>query len=319
MTSSLRRRQVLGGVAAVLSATVAGCEGHSPSLEMRETSDSGLRSDAVRSVSSDTTADRLRPIVETIENGTNELQKNELHSYDPRPPVYPAEPAVAPFVGRPIEYEGTYYALPVTETIERTLTNVEVRIGTGETASDDAPNAVEFGDLPAVDRDALDDELPPVSEDRNAESDDQSYMRRLVYGPQEAEASTLVSGPDYDAIVRDDRRYSITVTGRGEGTGYSYRYEADPVASTDDEFLRWLRSEYRYELTGLPEDEREIVAEAVEEHRYAGSDSDAAFVSLSEQFLSEPALHREDGSGKWFVRYDGSEYIAKLRAPPEFH
>ena len=314
MSPSLRRRQVLGGVAAALSAALAGCGGHGPSLEMRETSDSELPADAVRSVPSGTTTDRLRPIVETIENGTN-----ELHSYDPRPRMEPAEPVVESPVGPPIEYEGTYYALPLTETIERTLTGVEVQVGAGEAASDDAANAVEFGDLPPVDRETLDDKLPPAPEDRDAEPDDGSYARQLLYTSREAEESTLVSDPDYDAVVRDDRRYSIEVTDVAEREGYSYRYEADRVASADDEFLQWLRSEYRYELTGLSEEERDVVSEAIEEQRYAGGETDDPFVSLCERFLSEPALAREDGSGQWFVRYDGSEYLAGLNAPPEFH
>ncbi|WP_247003775.1 hypothetical protein [Halosolutus gelatinilyticus] len=308
MGPSLRRRQVLGGVAAVVSATLAGCGWHGPSLEMREATDSDLLSGTVRSIPSGATSDRFRPIVETIENGTA-----DFHSRFPRPVVEPAQPVVAPLVGPPIEYEGTYYKLLLTKTVERTLTAVEVLIGSAETSSNDSANAVEYDGLPAVDGANLADELPTETGERD------NVSVHILYDEREANASMLVSEPDYDAIVRNGRRYSIDVTGVTDRRGYTYHYEADRVASTDDEFLRWLRDRYRYELRGLSETERDVVDEAIAEHRYAGSESDDAFVSLCERLLSEPAIDREDGYGEWVVRYDGSEYVAELNAPPSFH
>lgn len=308
MPISLRRRQLLGAVAAVVPAVVAGCWGHGPSLTMRETSDSDLLSSAASTISVDTTSDRLRPIVETIETGTTKLS-----SPSPRPRVKPAQPVVASAVQRPIKYDGAYYTLSLSKTVERTLIEAEFHIGTAGTPPEDTAKPIEYDALPERDRESLEGALPPETGERDYES------VQTFYDEQEVDSSELVSETEYDAVVRDGQRYSLELDHTEEKSGYNYHYTAERVAATDDDFLSWLRSRYRYELTGLSEGEQQIVTEAIEDGRYTGGDGEDAFSSLSERVLSQPALERDDGAGEWFVRYDGSEYVAELTAPPEFH
>ncbi len=307
MSPSLRRRQVLGAVAATVPAVVAGCSGHGPHMEMRETADDALLSNAVRSIPVDTTSDRLRPIVETIERGTH-----KRNSPSPEPQPRPAIPDAGSSVDRPLEYDGAYYTLSLTNTVERMLTEAEVRVTAATTPSDDATNAVEYETLSEKDSTALRGALPPETGDREYESVHE------YYDAQEVNASVLVPEMEYDAVIRDGQRYPVELASTEERQGYTYHYEAERVASTDDDFLAWLRSNYRFELTGLSDAEGKIVTEAIEESRYTGDEGDDAFRSLSDRFLSHPALERDEETGDWFVRYDGTEYIAALRPPQAY-
>ncbi|WP_245853000.1 hypothetical protein [Natrinema ejinorense] len=307
MPPSLHRRQVLGAATAAISAMIAGCVAHGPHMEMRETSDSDLLSSAVSTIPADTTSDRLRPIVETIENGTN-----KRNSPSPEPHPRPATPVAGSSVDRPLEYDGAYYTLSVTNTVELTLTEAKFRVEASEPRSDDATNAVEYETLSEKDRAALRGALPPETGEREYESVHE------YYDTQEMETSVLVPETKYAAVLRDGQRYPVELASTEEIQGYTYHYEAERVASTADDFLTWLRSEYRFDLTGLSDDERAIVTEAIEESRYVGDEGDEVFRSLSERFLSQPALERNEETGDWFVRYDGSEYRAELRPPQAY-
>lgn len=305
MTRSLRRRRVLAGGAAILSTALAGCGGHGPHLKMRAVSDSVLLSDAVDSIPDEPTIDTNVSIVETIENGTHRV------SYPSRyPPMRPAQPIAASNVESPIEYRGAYYTLALTRRVPRTLLVAEFRTGAAETPAEEDPNSIAYGDLPEIDRRKFAAALPPNSDGERID---------VYYDKRDVDRSELVPEPDHEAIVRDDNRYSIEPESAEEKQGHNYHYEAESVASTDEEFLSWLRSEYRVDLTGLSGDEREIVSEAIGESRYSGSEDDEAFNSLAERFLSHPAIDRGDeDSGTWFVRYDGTEYLAELRSPTQY-
>lgn len=305
MTRSLRRRHVLAGGAAILSTALAGCWGHGPHLKMRTVSDSMLLSDAVDSIPDEPTIDTDIYIVETIENGTNRV------SYPSRyPPMRAAQPIAASNVEPPIEYGGAYYTLALTRRVPRPLLVAGFRIGAAETPAEDDPNSIAYGDLPEIDRRKLAAALPPDSD---------GVRIAVYYDNRNVDRSELVPEPDHEAIVRDGNRYSIEPESAEEKQGYNYHYEAERVASADEEFLSWLRSEYRVGLTGLSGDEREIVSEAIGESRYSGSEDDEVFNSLAERFLSHPAIDRgEEDSGTWFVRYDGTEYLAELRSPTQY-
>lgn len=310
MSPHRRRRQVLAAVPAIVSVTLAGCTGHGPSLEMEELSDSDLPARAVRGIT-DASSDRLRPIVETIENGTHELS-----SPSPQPPVGPARPTVASPVERPIEHEGAYYTIALADTVEGTLTEAEFRIEAAGAAADegtDGAGEIAYDDLPSADR----SRLKGVPSPDLGESDTESEL--AFYDDAAAAESILVPEPEYDAIVRDGRRYSIELIRAEETAGYTYHYTAERVASTDEDASAWLRSQYRFELTDLPDDEREMIDEAVAESWYLANEGSDAFSTLSERFLSQPALERDGGDGEWFVRYDGGEYLAKLDAPTDLH
>lgn len=271
---------------------------------MRTTSDPELLSEAVRSVPADDTPARLRRIAETIERGTNTVT-----SPSPRPRPRPAVPTVGAAVEAPIEYEGAYYTLVVTDAVEQSLLEAKFRIGVATPSPDGTANSVAYDDLPAADRSALEAGLPP-------DHGDDGYVTTVAYYDERGRSeSVFVPEAEYDAVVLNDRRYPIELANSVEMEGYNYHYEAERVASTDEEFLSWLRSEYRFDLTGLPEAEREIVTEAIEESAYFGSGDDA-FESLSERLLSRPAIERDEfDNGEWFVRYDGTEYLAELDAP----
>ncbi|QCW04956.1 hypothetical protein FGF80_07440 [Natrinema pallidum] len=276
-------------------------------MELRETADDALLSSAVRTIPVDTTSDRLRPIVETIERGTH-----KRNSPSPEPHPRPAIPAAGSSVERPLEYDGAYYTLSLTNTVERMLTKADIRVNAATMASDDATTAVEYETLSETDSAALRGALPPETGDREYESTHEYYDQ------QELTASVLVPEMEIDAVVRDGQRYPVELASTEEIQGYTYHYEAERVASTADDFLAWLRSNYRFELTGLSDAEGKIVTEAIEESRYAGDEEDDAFRSLSDRFLSHPALEREEETGDWFVRYDGTEYVAALRPPQAY-
>lgn len=308
----LRRRTVLGAVGSGVAAVLAGCGGHTPKLQLEFASPADLPSRASRSIEPDASSDELRPLVRTIEQGTRRIDARGLGLPLPR-----AEPVVDDTVAKPVAFRGNYYAISLTERAPNTFREVALQVEEASEAADEADgegtDAIDYAELPAADRRAIDRALPLPEEAGIGSS--------VVALYDEAETASSVLVPDqaydsvvreYDSVVRDGDRYSVRASTQARGvSGYTYRYEAERVASTEAAFLEWLRSAYRWELVGLSDAEREIVEAAAEEEGYAGSD-DEVFRSLSAKFFERPALERDGETGEWLVRFDGEEYLAEF-------
>lgn len=284
----MNRRQVLAGAAGALSATLAGCADPRAVLTMTVVSDEEI---AERASVSPPDQESARIVRSAVENGSATASGT-------RPPFDPDDP---------VAFDGAYYELSRSETRIGDRLRVTVRVDPGENAPDAA--TVAFEELPEPDRELLGRIVPPP------EGREGAVGASAIYDDADREASVLVPEAEYGAVERDGERFPFEVLGRDEVAAYEYRYEATQVAGDAAAFAERLRSEYLFELSGLPESEREIVADAIDGGYYEGSVSDA-FSSLAERFRAHDAVDPSDWGGTYLVRYRGTDYWADLRHPP---
>jgi hypothetical protein len=86
------------------------------------------------------------------------------------------------------------------------------------------------------------------------------------------------------------------------------------VADSTAGYADQLRDRYLFTLSGLSDDERSVVEEAMSKNGsyYADTDGDEAFRGVLESFDGHPAIERNEFRGTWLVRYDGDVYVAEL-------
>jgi len=291
----MRPRLVLALVAVTATLALAGCAHPAGSISMNPVDDAGLADEASRDVpdaeSSRQRADR-RLVVGAIENGS-------ATANDTSPPVEG---------GLPFAYEGRYYN--VTHTVTGEGTGYQVGIEIDYNATDFEGAAVDYGELPQPDRDAVGPLLAGPREGRQPGYD---IGIGATYTADEYEASTLASG-EYDAIRYEGETYPIRVHGAREVTISTYRYEASVVAGSASEYAADLRDRYAFTLSGLSDAERSIVEEAAGGSYYPESTDDTAFENVVDRFREHDPVHRPSGSGSgaWLVRHDGQLYWAQL-------
>jgi hypothetical protein len=144
----MRRRQYLATAATLLAAPLAGCAHPEVVLQMDEVSDRDVARRASRDVSRHPEAGGI--VAEAAENGSTTVSDRSL----------PLE------TDRPVVHDGRYYRLSVTETGERETTWYSIRIDYDPGTETPEGAVVDYDDLPAVDRDALDPLLPPPKRSR---------------------------------------------------------------------------------------------------------------------------------------------------------
>lgn len=295
----MRRRPFLATTGALLAASLSGCAHPNAVLTMDDVTTEEIAQRASRDVS--TNDEDRRIVADAVGNGTANATGN-------RPPLE---------VDEPVEYDGRYYNLTVTETgrRERTQYDIEIDYGSEESTPTGTPgdDTVAFDDLPEVDRWALDRLLPPRENPPRGEGYDFGYGR--VYTDDEVAQSVLVPEQEYDAVVYDGVRYPIRIGDGRTVSVYDYRYEADVVAPNATAFGEQVRSKHLFTLSGLSEAERDLVERAIDGGYYEGQ-GDEAFRSLVSRFRDHPGIETHETGGEWLVEYRGTVYWADLRHSP---
>lgn len=292
----MNRRLVLASVLLLALALLAGCSAVG-SLEMRPVNQTELAHYASQPVAPPgaTESRAADAIVRgAIENGS---ATGEGRS----PPVD---------VERIYRHDGRFYKLSSEVTGSRLAVHVSYEIDYNATESAASGRAVEYERLPAPDRRALDDLLPPRY-DRRTEGYD--FGVGVTHTPAEFEASVLASGPEYDVVVYEGERYLVDAARTRNVTVERYRYTATEVAESAAAFGDRLKRTYRFELAGLTDAERKVVESAANDTYYAESDDDEAFRSVVERFRRHQAYREDEYSGKWIVDYRGQLYWVTLR------
>lgn len=286
-----RRALAIGGLLVLV--LLAGCEA-AGSLDMqRPADDAELAAQASRSAT--LTAEgpiHDRSLVQrAIENGSASAQGRS-------PPVEH---------GLPFEHRGRYYNVSWTVVDSEPGTAVDVAIDYNGSAPDGA--TVAYEELPARDREALDRLLPPRT-DRLTEGND--FGVHVTYNRTERNRSVLLAG-EYDAVDYEGETYPVDVRRTREVTVETYRYTASVVANSSEEYASQLREEYLFTLSGLSDEERAVVEEAIDDGSYYAEDTDdEAFRSVLETFRRHEAVQENEYEGTWLVRYDGEVYVAEL-------
>jgi len=89
----------------------------------------------------------------------------------------------------------------------------------------------------------------------------------------EQATSVLVSEPAFDVLLVDGERMGVEVE-PVKTTVTTYEYTLAERLGSDEEYAKTLESRYRFAVTGLSDDERHVVDEAVAEGGYYASSTD---------------------------------------------
>lgn len=286
----MARRRVLGVGGLVLLAVLAGCSA-AGSLSMERVTDEELAEQASRSLDADEAEldDRRRLVRRAIENGSATTRGRS-------PPVED---------GLPFAHQGRYYDLSRTVTDRERGTSVRIAVDYNGSAPDAA--AVAYENLSARDRAVLDGLFPPRNDRRTQGYD---FGVGATYDATEANRSVLL-GTQPRAVSYEGETYPVDIGDSEPVTVRTYRYTAAVVANDTSAYARQLRETYLFTLSGLSQDERAVVEEAVDGSYYAESD-DEAFRSVLDRFRGREALEATEYRGTWLVRYDGAVHLADL-------
>lgn len=286
-----RHRALVAGCLLLLVA-LAGCSA-AGSLDMQRVSDDATLAERASRPATlpeeGPTRDRA-VVVRAVENGSTTAQSRG--------------PLVEP--GLPFAHDGGYYNVSWTALDREPGATVEVAIDYDGNASGN--DTVAYADLPARDRATVDSLLPPRT-DRRSEGYDFGVV--ATYNETERDRSVLLSG-EYGAVRYDGTTYRIDVEDPETVTVTTYRYTATEVAASPTEYAGHLRERYLFTLSGLSENERAVVEEAIEDTYYADTDSDEAFRSVLETVRQHEAIQQNEYRGTWLVRYEGDVYLVDL-------
>lgn len=306
----MRRRHLLAAAAA-LPASLAGCAGvrtqnavaelPTASLEMRPVDDADLPGRVLYSAG-DSDSERGR-LLRAAADGSTTVEG-----------VRPLLPEGRQIAGPDGVYELDY---EVTERTPATAFSVKIDIVEGTVVEE---RAVRFGDLPAVDRETF-------AERGFDEGEVVGIGTTLLYTDDEAERSELVPESPYDYIVWANGNEAEWVVDDGyDQTLKTYRYTGERVDSLAGYGER-MRERFAFDLGPLPDEEREIVEQAVEDGFVVGPEETPTpeFESLVERFRGKPDIHGlqetpdDDAaaSGRYLMRYDGEVYLTRLDYNPE--
>ena len=217
---------------------------------------------------------------------------------------------------RPLAYGDTVYRLgyEVTEETPATRFSVKVDIVNG---GEREGRAVEFSDLPPVDREAFERK-------GLASGEVIGIGTTLLYTDSEAERSALVPESDVSVIEwGSGSEAEWVVDGAHETTLRTYRYTVEETTPTS-EYGRGIRERFAWDLAGLSDAERGVVGAAVEDRHVVAPDEtpSPALESLVERFrphdrVEESSSEYRDGvSGPYLVRYGGELYWTRLSVRP---
>lgn len=284
----MRRRALLASTSTLLAA-LAGCGHPDTVLDMEAATASDIVDEVTNSVRQG--SDEATLMAEVATNGS-------ARANGTRPPLS---------VEQPLLYEGRVYDVTATELGSREVTRYEITIDYDPEDRTPERGEIDYAALPAVDRAALGDLIPPQENRPENEGVDMGVQYR--YGDAEIAESELVPDQQYDVVVHEGDRYRIDVNPeRIDET--AYRYEATERAADVETYADQVRQEYLFALSGLSDAERDVVEEAISETYFGESD---AFRSIVDRLEAQPGLTVEEFYGTWLVEYDGTEYVTYAR------
>jgi len=280
----MRRRQFLAGTA-LLAVPLAGCAHPRVVLDMDEAS----------------AADIVDEVSATLRPGSD-AHDGMLAARDNGSVTRTGRYAVSD--GDTVVLDGRVYEVSATPVGSETVTTYDLRIDFDPEDTTPDRGAIEYADLPKPDRERLDSF---VSGDHPT---GEGYDVGIAYGTVDDVDGESVFVPDqqYDILVHGDERYRVSVAANTE-TRTRYRYEVEEIAASVDEYADRVRERYAFALTGLSEDERAVVEEAIGGGYFEDGD---AFQSVADRFRAHDGIHVSESFGTWLAEYEGAEYLTYI-------
>ena len=306
----MRRRALLVTTATSVPALVAGCTspgGFGGSNAVAEVPTARLELTTIAD------AKLPRKVLYTVrptegEDATAQLFDRILDGGATTTAIRPPLPEQRHITSRADVYELSY---EVVEETPATRYSVKVDIVTDSLVESEA---IQFADLPAVDQDEF-------AAHGLADGDPVGIGTTFLYTDAQREQSVLVPESEYSYITWSDGAEAEWVVDDADDTTLStYRYTADHVATAADYGQR-MREQFTFELSGLPEAQREIVETAIADGQYVVAPEETpsdALVALTDRFRGHEQVHGldEDGdgdlNGTYLVRYQDTAYWTAL-------
>lgn len=286
MRSSIGRRGFLKSACGVSVLALAGCADPQSVLILEEVND-----EDVAGLATEVGSDEGEVLEAAVDNGT----------YTEEGLAPPAE------FTTPVVYEGRYYLLETNS--EKLSEDIEYLLRVEYVGDSSVDGEVEYEELSEADREALGRVLPEGSPEGFEEE------AAYPYSADERDNSVLV-GEGETTVVFEGEPFSVE-TEEGPGIDRNrYTYTAKEVADSREDFVSWAKEEYSFVLSGLTDEEREVVEEAIDGGYYEGGTPDA-FASVARRFRDHEAVESDEWGGEWLVEYDGKVYLAELRHRPD--
>ena len=181
-------------------------------------------------------------------------------------------------------------------------------------------DTVRFEELPEIDRSKF--WLQGLEDGSRGEQSPDHIGGTFKYANTDHDDSVLVPTPDRSIIAWSADRHSRFMIRNSNSDGATvteYRYTATLLAESFSSYGQQLHDRYTFELTDLPESEREIIDQAITsgyEIERGGTVPDS-FRSLAERLRSSnAAINEGDGiTEDYLMRYEGTLYAASLIGP----
>jgi len=279
----MRRRQFLASGAALLPVALAGCAHPAVVLDLNEATADTIADEVSTTAASG--SPEYAVVEDALANGSaTRRDRRDLFDRD-----------------ETVRFEDAFYSVSATRLGSREVTVYEVRVDLDPTDATPDLDEIEYGDLPAVDRERLD---PVVDGDHpNQEGVDVG----VSYGTAEEVGDESVFVPDqqYDVLVHGGDRLRVSVESR-TATETEFRYEVTEVAPDVESFADRVRERYLFALSGLSDAERNVVENAIDGAHFEDTD---AFRSVVDRIRDHEGIHVSDAYGTWLLEYEGVEYV----------
>lgn len=216
--------------------------------------------------------------------------------------------------GAYVERDGAYHELSVAEgeTTEIPAVLLDVAWEDGQTAPADA-TAVQFADLPAVDREALGYALDGDSfggESEGHPSESLSIQQFPAPYPDGTDDSALV-GAGETWVRRDGRTYSVTADGRTTTDRHEFEVDLEMVAETDEAFRTHVDERYRVSLEDRSEPAKDVVRQAAADGYQECDPASDGLAELRDRLPQDRLLPHPENNA-WYVTLDGEGYALTI-------
>lgn len=282
------RRRFLAALAVGATSVLAGCVSPAGMISMEPTpTDGAIGEAATRAVDDRPDTEEAALVEAAVRTGAATTVRDRAPATD----------------GRAISFDWVPYTHTFEELGPVTAPGYRVLV-----SPNGAADPVAYDSLPPVDRRAL--RPARASEDPDSFETDPT---RHYTDPIDRDESVLVPEPTVDGIEVNDTVYTVEVT-ETEIERTEYRLTVTELAPDLATFGERLREERTARLADLTEDEREVVAEAIEGRFVTGDTEHGAFIALGERLLETDPVYLQERQGEWLVRYEGERYWTRCNA-----
>lgn len=212
-----------------------------------------------------------------------------------------------------VEYDGRFYQTDTTrvQTTSKTAYLMNISWEKGQTPPSDAVT-VPYSSLSESDQDALSYAVEGSQSDerKGIPSESLRINEAPIPYPEGGQASQLV-GSDEVWVHWKDRYFRVQVNGETTKEKYTYEYTVMEVAETPSAFREHIASFYRVDLTGLPEDQRAIVQQAIDGGYEECTPASEPLEQLQNRLPEDKQLPQPE-HGSWYIRFDGNNYQFRI-------